>query len=82
MTCPACERAQQNPLTGIYRADCDECKARALAGGREMFDSIKAGARTDEYREALTRVFGEGGEEAGHQRVRAWAKKMKEARGG
>lgn len=82
MTCAACDRAQQNPMTGIFKAGCDECKARALASGRELFDSIQAGARTAEYQAALSRMFGEGNEEAGHQRVRAWAKRMKEASSG
>lgn len=29
--CDACGRAQQNPLTGRFNADCMPCEARALA---------------------------------------------------
>lgn len=29
--CPACERAESNPLTGIYQAGCMHCDARAIA---------------------------------------------------
>jgi len=31
MTCPACERAQENPRTGLYQAKCISCEARAMA---------------------------------------------------
>lgn len=31
MTCPACELAQQNALTGIFRHGCRACDVRAIA---------------------------------------------------
>jgi hypothetical protein len=33
VTCPACDRAEVHPLTGIYQAGCQPCEARALAQG-------------------------------------------------
>lgn len=77
MTCQACEAAQDNPLTGRYSADCTECKARALAHGRELFESLHARKRTPEYDAALTKMFGEGNEEEGHERVRQWSRKIR-----
>lgn len=82
MTCPACTAAEANPLTGRYTADCDSCKARALANGRELFDSLIAKRQTPDYREALTKVFGEGNEDAGHEQVRQWSRKIKQAKKG
>ena len=79
MTCPACTHADANPLTGRYTADCNGCKARALANGRELFESQLARKRTPEYTAALTKVFGEGNEDTGHERVRQWARKIRSA---
>lgn len=77
MTCKACDHAKKNPSTGQFHAGCDECAARAMASGRELFDCLKKKQRTPEYDAALTKMFGEGNEEAGHERVRAWSKKTK-----
>lgn len=30
-TCPACDRAQTNPRTGVYQAGCRGCEVRAIA---------------------------------------------------
>lgn len=76
MTCEACKTAETNPCTGRYVADCSECKARALANGSDLFESRRAGVKSPAYAKALRRVFGEGNEEAGHERVRAWAKNI------
>lgn len=77
MTCPACEAAGSNPLTGRYTADCTECKARALANGRELFESLNQRKQTPEYQAALTKMFGEGNEADGHERVRQWSRKIR-----
>lgn len=82
MTCPACTAAEANPLTGRYTADCTSCKARALANGRELFDSLAQRKRTPEYTAALTKVFGAGNEAAGHERVRQWSRKIRAAQKG
>jgi hypothetical protein len=82
MTCPACTAASTNPLTGRYTADCEECKARALANGAELFKSKRAGVKSPQYADALRKVFGEGNEEAGHERVRAWSKKINQHKKG
>ncbi len=31
MTCPACDRAQTKPTSGIYQANCRGCEVRAIA---------------------------------------------------
>jgi hypothetical protein len=31
LTCEACTRAEHNPETGIYHADCMGCQARSVA---------------------------------------------------
>lgn len=77
MTCQACTAAEANPLTGRYSADCTECKARALAQGRELFESLNQRKQTPEYQAALTKVFGEGNEADGHERVRQWSRKVR-----
>lgn len=78
MTCEACQAAEKNPSTGRYHADCPECKARAVAHGREAFDASAAGKMTSEYKQALQRLFGDDWE-AGHLRVKAWKRKIKGA---
>ena len=49
----------------------------ALANGRELFDSLAQRKQTPEYRSALTKVFGEGNEADGHERVRQWSRKIR-----
>jgi hypothetical protein len=77
MTCPACESAEQNPTSGLYQANCDGCRVRAIAGGRELFEASKAGRITPEYRRALQGLFGDDKVEEAHARVKAWREKLK-----
>lgn len=77
MTGPSCEVAEKNPSTGRYSADCEQCKARALANGRELFDSLQIGKKSPEYKAALTKVFGEGNEDRGHEMVKHWNNRIK-----
>lgn len=81
MTCEACQRAQINPRTGMYQADCMECTARALANSPQFFDAMKAEAMTPAYRDALQAAFGQDWK-AGHERVKHWAQRIKEAHHG
>lgn len=78
MTCAACQAAESDPNSGHYRADCLECAARALSYGPQHFEAKCAGKITPAYRDALARVFGEDGMKAGHERVKAWAKRRAE----
>ena len=82
MNCPACRAAEANPLTGRYSSDCTECKARALANGRDLFECLATRKRTPEYAAALTNVFGEGREADGHERVRQWSRKIRSTQKG
>lgn len=75
MTCEACTTAQANPFSGLYRAGCPECKARALAQSPQFFDAVAAEAITPNYRSALELSFGAEWKE-GHARVKAWAEKL------
>ena len=81
MTCLSCQAAEANPVTGRYHAGCSECAARALAHGPLVFASVRAGVQSPEYAAALKRVFGEGNERQGHQRVRAWFQRIQQAKG-
>lgn len=76
MICSACQTAEKNPATGRYSADCGECKARALANSFDLFESKRQGIKSPEYAAALRKVFGEGNEGAGHERVKAWSKRI------
>lgn len=72
MNCPACELAKQGQLTGKFHADCDGCKVRAVASGRELFQAQMAGHITPEYRALLIKFFGEERWLAFHDRVKRW----------
>ena len=74
MTCRPCDLADSGELTGIYQSDCDGCKARSIANGMDLFNARKVGEITPEYEAALRRVWGDEWE-AGHELVKAWAKK-------
>lgn len=77
MTCESCLKAEQNPRTGYFSNGCDECNARAIANGMELFEASKAGRFTERYKKALIAVFGADWE-AGHLRVKHWAKRIKD----
>jgi cytochrome c5 len=75
MTCPACAIAASNPHSCEFGASCQDCQARALAGSPAFHDSMMRTRFTTSYRDALVDVFGADWE-AGHQRVKAWAKRI------
>jgi uncharacterized protein (DUF1697 family) len=80
--CPACADARQHPLTsGQLRAGCDECTARLLSGGVVFAASLRERDITPKYRAALELAFGADWE-AGHERVKRWAKLRQAARKG
>lgn len=75
MSCDACTTALANPLSGLYRAGCLECEARALAQSPQFFDAVAAEAITPAYRSALEHTFGTHWKD-GHTQVKAWAEKL------
>jgi len=77
--CPACADAEGNPMSGHFIAKCKECSARAVAGGPTFFEVAKAKAVTPEYARLMKSIFGEEWK-AHHERVKAWAQRMAEAR--
>lgn len=77
--CPACAQAQSNPRTGHFHAGCPECEARALAASPQFFNAARESGFTKDYRDLLERVFHENWQ-AGHARVKAWARLMAECR--
>ena len=79
MTCPDCTAADRDPTMGLYRNGCKGCEARALAQGIAHAEARTLGKMTPAYMAALRTVFG-GGWEAGHKEVKAWAKRIDEAR--
>ncbi len=85
MTCdpanPAspCAIAERDPLTGLIRAGCPECAARALSQGMPFWYSQRAGSLTPEYRRSLEVLFGSRWSD-GHARAKAWAQRIAAAR--
>jgi uncharacterized protein (DUF2237 family) len=78
--CEECIRANQRPLTGIYRNGCTECEARAFAHSPVYAIAAQAEVMTVGYRDALMNAFGEHWR-TGHIRVKFWAGRIKEAKG-
>lgn len=77
--CPACDVAQFDAGTGMYRAGCLECAARMLAHGPEHFDAMSVAAFTPAYATALKSTFGADWMR-GHERVRDWARRIEAQR--
>lgn len=76
MTCPDCTAAETTPRAYDYRADCQSCKARALAAIGAHLESAALGRQTAQYARALATMFGADGVAAGHESVKRWAKRM------
>lgn len=74
--CPSCQAAEKDRNSGLYHASCQECKIRAVANGRELFEARKAGKITPEYKQTLQGMFGDGWEVA-QKRVCEWRDSMK-----
>jgi hypothetical protein len=78
LICESCAAADADPLSGLYHADCGECKARMLAHGMPYVQSCAKGNFTEAYRTQLHAAFGPGWE-AGHRAVKRWARRIDEA---
>lgn len=78
MNCPACQTAEKNPQTGLFQADCQACKVRAVAQGPEFHNSQRIGRLTAEYRRVLTLAIG-GDVSDAHAKVKAWADRLEKA---
>lgn len=76
MTCPACEIAERDPMTGHVCAFCDECTARSLALSPDFHESVHQRRRTPRYEAALAVLF-KGREEQGNAMVHAWDKRIR-----
>lgn len=77
--CDACDLAEQNPLTGRINHGCDECNARAIARGQDVFFASQAGKVTPELKAALKAIWGEENwESVGLVMVKRWANRQKE----
>ena len=75
--CEACDRAAKNPNTGHITHGCDECSARAIARGQDVFYASEAGKVTPDLRDACRKVWGENWRN-GLQLVNKWRERMKE----
>ena len=78
LICESCAAADADPLSGLYHAECGECKARMLAHGMPYLQSSAKGNFTETYRAQLHAAFGPGWE-AGHRAVKRWARRIDEA---
>lgn len=72
MTCKGCERAERNPMSGLFVTGCTECAVRQLAQCPEHHEARMRGRMLPAYKARLRAVFGDGWE-AGHMRVKAFA---------
>lgn len=87
MTCPSCAIAEKDPLTGHYhgayegQSACQECQVRAMAHSIDHVRAQDMRKITPAYKAALQVVFGDSWE-AGHMRVKKWARRIDEARAG
>lgn len=75
MNCQTCAEAERNPMTGLYQANCPECKVRAVAQGPEFHRCMQIGRLTAEYKRVLTLAIGGDVQEA-HAKVKAWHEKV------
>lgn len=75
MNCEPCTRAERNPRAYDYAIGCDSCSARALAATGAHEASQALGSLTEEYRDALQKVFGAGWELKA-ELVKGWGKKL------
>jgi len=78
LICDSCAAADADPLSGLYHADCGECKARMLAHGLPFTQSSAKGNFTESYRAQLDSAFGAKWE-SGHRAVKRWARRIDEA---
>lgn len=77
--CDACIRAEKHPNTGRFNDRCDGCAARSLALSPMFHASLLSGQRSPQYSMALAQFFKDR-EQAGHQLVVRWFKRMREAK--
>ena len=75
MACDACQVADTNPATGLYRAGCKDCSARELAQSIEHTEARMLGKMTPRYMARLREVSGDDWE-ALHRIVKEWAKRV------
>lgn len=78
MTCEACAIAEQNPISGLYQADCMGCKVRAVASSPQWAEAEAMQQITPMYRTLMARTF-EGDWPAAHERIKEWKRKLKES---
>ena len=79
MSCDACTAALANPLSGLYRAGCQACAARALVQSPQFFDAVAAEAITPAYQAVLDAEFGtdQPAQAIRHHQVKTWAKRQR-----
>lgn len=66
--------------TTPFESGCQECDSRALASDPRFHASGLTGSLSVEYLAALRAVFGPHWQ-AGHERVKDWAKRIKQSKG-
>lgn len=69
MTCTACTKE-----SGLYRSDCEDCKARAIAIGPDAWKAAN-GESNVPLREAIVKVF-PADPKAGRVLVWEWMKRL------
>ena len=69
--CKACAESLLSRNCGMYRADCQDCEARAIARSPIFFDAARTDAITPAYRDVLQAAFGDDWK-SGHEKVKRW----------
>ena len=78
-TCPSCLKWEEDFRSGAYHADCDDCKARALAGSPAAWRAMSA-ITTVDLQDAIVRVFTQERYAVGRPLVWQWIQKLKDAK--
>lgn len=79
MSCDQCQKAAACADWPLFTAKCEGCSIRSLASGFAYWQSGREGKLTPVYTDALRKLFGDEWK-AAHERVKAEAKRIQEAR--
>ena len=73
--CQACEAAKTQKHCPYFRAGCQGCAVRSLAGSIAYHESAKSGRLTEAYQKALQALYGDDWQQM-HAAVKAEAARM------
>lgn len=80
MACITCDEAAKNAASHQFVKNCRACDERHFAHLQVFWESVRARDFTTAYKDALDQQFGEAGAQAAHDNIKAWSKRIREAR--